>query len=144
MIQGLSRRLGAADTVGTAAWHTVALRDMALRLVSRVSSRVFLGEEVCRNPDWLRVTREYTVDGYRAAEELRLWPAPLRYLVHRFLPSCSLARSHVREARRIINGVLEKRRAQERLGEKVQYEDAIEWYVSKPTYLNLYVTIQDR
>ena len=100
---------------------------MTLRLVSRVSSRVFLGEEVCRNPDWLRVTREYTVDGFRAAEELRLWPVPLRYLVHWFLPSCRLARSHVREARRIIHGLLEKRRSQERLAEKVQYEDAIEW-----------------
>ena len=102
---------------------------MALRLVSRVSSRVFLGEEVCRNPDWLRVTREYTVDGFRAAEELRLWPAPLRFLVHWFLPSCRRARIHVREARRIIDGVLEKRRLQKRLGDKVQFDDAIEWYV---------------
>jgi hypothetical protein len=110
------------------AWSPVVPREMLLRLVARVSSRVFLGEEVCRDPDWLRVTREYTVDGLKAAEDLRLWPAPLRYLVHWFLPSCSRARHHVREARRIINGVLEKRRLQKSLGEKVQFEDAIEWY----------------
>ncbi|AEO67292.1 uncharacterized protein THITE_118259 [Thermothielavioides terrestris NRRL 8126] len=110
------------------AWSPVVPREMLLRLVARVSSRVFLGEEVCRDPDWLRVTREYTVDGLKAAEDLRLWPAPLRYLVHWFLPSCSRARHHVREARRIINGVLEKRRLQKSLGEKVQFEDAIEWF----------------
>ena len=88
---------------------------------------MFLGEELCRNKDWLRVTREYTVDGARAAEELRLWPAPLRSLVHWFLSSCARARADVKEARRILNGVIEKRRAQKRRGEKVELDDAIEW-----------------
>jgi cytochrome P450 len=111
------------------AWHTVPLRETLLRVVARVSSRVFLGEEVCRNDDWLRVTREYTVDGFRAAEELRLWPAPMRALVHWFLPSCQRARADVAEARRIIGGVIERRRLQKQRGEKVEHEDAIEWYV---------------
>jgi hypothetical protein len=111
------------------AWHTVPLRETLLRVVARVSSRVFLGEEVCRNDDWLRVTREYTVSGFGAAEELRLWPAPMRALVHWFLPSCQRARADVAAARRIIGGVLEKRRLQKQRGEKVEHEDAIEWYV---------------
>ncbi|EAQ85378.1 hypothetical protein CHGG_09392 [Chaetomium globosum CBS 148.51] len=104
------------------------LRETLLRVVSRVSSRVFLGEELCRNQDWLRVTREYTVDGFRAADELRLWPAPLRYLVHWFMPSCARARADVREARRVLNGVISKRRARKQRGEKVEFDDAIEWF----------------
>lgn len=88
---------------------------------------MFLGEELCRNQDWLRVTREYTVDGFRAADELRLWPAPLRYLVHWFMPSCARARADVREARRVLNGVISKRRARKQHGEKVEFDDAIEW-----------------
>lgn len=110
------------------AWHTVTLRESLLRLVARVSSRVFLGEEMCRNDDWLRVTREYAVDGVRAAEELRLWPTPSRALVHWFIPSCQRARADVAEARRIISGVLEKRRLEKQRGEKVDYEDAVEWF----------------
>jgi hypothetical protein len=105
----------------------VSLRGTLLRVVARVSSRVFLGEEVCRNEDWLRVTRDYTVDGARAAEELRLWPAPLRPVVHWFLPQCRRARGEVREARRIIGAVLEKRRLQKQREQKVEHEDAIEW-----------------
>jgi cytochrome P450 len=111
------------------AWHAaVPMRETLLRLVARVSSRVFLGEEICRNEAWLRVTRDYTVDAFRAAEELRLWPAPLRPLVHWFLPLCRRARGEVREARRIIGEVLEERRLQKLRGEKVEYEDAIEWF----------------
>lgn len=104
-------------------------REKFIRLVARVSSRVFLGEEICRNDDWLRVTREYTVNGFMAAEELRLWPAPLRGIVHWFLPSCQRARADVAETRSIISDVLEKRRLQKQRGEKVDYEDALEWYV---------------
>ncbi|KAK4246332.1 cytochrome P450 [Corynascus novoguineensis] len=110
------------------AWHTISPREKLLRLVARVSSRVFLGGEVCRNEAWLRVTREYTVNGFRAAEELRLWPAPLRNLVHWFVPSCRRARADVAEARRVISGLLEKRRLQKQRGEKVEYEDAVEWF----------------
>lgn len=88
---------------------------------------MFLGEELCRNKDWLRVTREYTVNGARAAEELRLWPAPLQFFVHWFLPSCTRARADVKEARRVLGGVIKKRRAQKQRGEKVEFEDAIEW-----------------
>ncbi|AEO62025.1 hypothetical protein MYCTH_2312925 [Thermothelomyces thermophilus ATCC 42464] len=108
--------------------HTISPRERLLRLVARVSSRVFLGEEICRNEAWLRVTREYTVDAFGAAEELRLWPAPLRALVHWFLPSCRRARADVAEARRIIGAVLDKRRLQKLRGEKVEYDDAIDWF----------------
>lgn len=100
---------------------------MLLRLVARVSSRVFLGEEVCRNEDWLTVTQNYTVDGMMAAQELRLWPAPLRFFVHWFLPSCKRARAHVKEARRIIGALLQKRRTLKSQGEAGEFEDAIEW-----------------
>lgn len=122
----------------------MSLRESLLRLVARVSSRAFLGEEICRNDNWLRVTREYTVDGIRAAEELRLWPAPLRALVHWFIPSCQRARADVAEARRIVSGVLEKRRLEKQRGEKVDYEDALEWYVvcSSPL-LQLLLRLQD-
>jgi hypothetical protein len=40
----------------------------------------FLGDKVCRNPDWLRITVNYTIDSLMAAAELRLWPEMPRVL----------------------------------------------------------------
>lgn len=100
---------------------------MILGLVSRISSRVFLGEELCRNKEWLDVTCNYAVDTMRAAEELRLWPAPLRTFVHWFLPSCQRSREHARETRRLLAPILEKRRAMKARGEDVGFDDALEW-----------------
>lgn len=109
-------------------WTPVPLRASLLRLVARISSRVFLGDELCRNEEWLKVTREYTIDAMRAAEELRMWPYPTRFIAHWFLPSCRRARAHTKEARRIITPIIEKRRQQRARGEKIEFDDAIEWF----------------
>lgn len=99
--------------------------------MARITSRVFLGVEMCRNPQWLRVTTTYTVVAFKAVEELRLWPASLRPLVQWFLPHCTAARALVRDAQGLIYPLLEKRRAEKadaaRKGEKFECNDAIEW-----------------
>ncbi|KAK4180675.1 putative cytochrome P450 E-class, group IV [Triangularia setosa] len=112
----------------TEAWQLVDIRETILHLIARISSRVFLGGELCRNDDWLKVTRDYTLDAMRGAIELRFIPKPVRFLAHWFLPSCQRARAHVKEARRIIGPVLERRRALKRAGKDTFDDDAIEWF----------------
>lgn len=104
-----------------------------LQLIARISSRVFLGEELCRDEAWLRITREYTITAFRAAEELRVYPVLVRYIVHWFMPSCQKARALVKEARRVIGPVIEQRRRARKEAEAngLEYkapEDAIEWF----------------
>lgn len=114
-------------------WHNIAMRDVILQLVARISSRVFLGTELCRNETWLRVTRDYTVTGFLAGEELRMWPEFTRPLVHWFLPSCRKLRREVDEARCAIQSTLARRQQLKRdlvaAGKDVpEYNDAIEWF----------------
>ncbi|KIL86300.1 hypothetical protein FAVG1_10698 [Fusarium avenaceum] len=112
-------------------WHDVVAKEANLQLMARISSRVFLGAEMCRNPQWLRITATYTVIAFRAVEELRLWPSVLRPVVQWFLPHCSEARALVQEARSLINPLLERRRTEKaeaaERGDEVTYNDAIEW-----------------
>jgi hypothetical protein len=113
-------------------WHEIELKSSLLKTVAQLSSKVFLGDEICRNPDWLRITVEYSVHSFLAAESLRIWPKILRPIASRFLPGCRKVRAEMEEARRIITPVLEKRRAQKRealqKGETTkQYNDAMEW-----------------
>ncbi|KAJ0384391.1 hypothetical protein COL922a_008446 [Colletotrichum nupharicola] len=113
-------------------WRSVPAKDAILDLVARLSSRVFLGDELCRNEAWLRVTKDYTVISFMAAMKLTFVPRPLRPLVHWFLPGCRLVRQHLAQARALISGVIEQRRAAKReaaaKGEEApSYNDAIEW-----------------
>lgn len=105
---------------------------MSLALVCRLSSRVFLGEMLCRNEDWLQITSEYPVNAFFAAAQLRIYPKILRPIVHWFLPECKLLRRQAATARSIIQPVIsqrqqEKRKALEEGRPVPKYDDAIDW-----------------
>ncbi|KAK7735828.1 hypothetical protein SLS63_003789 [Diaporthe eres] len=113
-------------------WRQLPAKDAILDLVARLSSRVFLGDELCRNDDWLRITKEYTVMSFKAAITLKFVPRPLRPLLHWFVPDCKLVRQYVAQASALISPVIEKRRAAARKAadegaEMPEYNDAIEW-----------------
>lgn len=108
------------------------MKEVVLRIVAQVSSRAFLGTDLCRHEGWLRITREYTINSFEAAEQLRMWPSWLRYLVVWFLPTCRKLRVQVKEARQIIDATLKQRRELKEqhtaLGKELpRFDDAIEW-----------------
>ena len=109
------------------------VKNINLDLVARLSSRIFLGEELCRSEDWLKITVNYTVDLMFAAEKLRHVPGPLRWIAHWFLPEAQKLRAEVKQAGDIIRPVLEKRRREKAMlqaqgKESVEYYDAVEWF----------------
>lgn len=113
-------------------WQEINLGQTVLSIVSRLSSRVFLGPEICRNEAWLKITVMYSVDVIMAAERLRIFPKPLRRIVHWFLPGCQRVRSHVAEARSIIQPVIDARAREKRTAAAQglplpTYDDAIQW-----------------
>ncbi|KPM34791.1 hypothetical protein AK830_g11779 [Neonectria ditissima] len=62
-------------------WQEAPIMDTMLELVARLSSRVFLGEILCRNEDWLAITKSYTVNTTAAGDLLRQYPKWLRPFV---------------------------------------------------------------
>ena len=84
-----------------------------MRTISQVSSRAFLGPEICRNPAWLDLTADYAEQAFLVARSLRLWPRVLRPLVAMFYPGVRRLRTQIHEARDILEPVLEKRRGAE-------------------------------
>lgn len=115
-------------------WQTRVMKDSIGDMVARLTSRVFLGSEICRNKEWLEVAKTYAMDSFVAQNHLRMCPAPLRPFLHWIIPSCARLRKGVREARRLIDPEVQsrKKRAEEaiRAGQKPPKEaDAIGWMV---------------
>lgn len=109
------------------------MRDTILIFIARISSRVFLGEELCRNEAWLKISREYASTMFPATDVLRVYPAGIiRSIAARFLPICRAASAQVAEARSILQPVLKKRAdakaAAAAEGKKLEFNDAIEWF----------------
>ncbi|KAM5345999.1 hypothetical protein ACJ41O_011860 [Fusarium nematophilum] len=116
----------------SAIMKSTAIKGAILDSVARLSSRVFLGENLCRNEAWLAITSEYTVMVVRAAAKLRLFPSFIRPLVSLLEPDCRKARAALTESRAIINPVIEQRRRLRREAlahghPAPSFNDAIDW-----------------
>ncbi|OOF99136.1 hypothetical protein ASPCADRAFT_394435 [Aspergillus carbonarius ITEM 5010] len=110
-------------------WHEINLKEKVVPLVARLSSKVLLGDELCHDARWLKLTAEYTTVAFRAAQYLRIFPYYTRYIIHWFLSDCVTARARVQEARQILGPVVAKRRAQARdKTSTIEHADAIEWF----------------
>lgn len=102
--------------------HSVLLKDVA-----RVSSRVFLGEKLCRDPELLRITTSYTHALTMTVGKLNAWPALLRPIVQRFLPHTDELLKAVKDARKLIGSLVQEREALRANGETPEYADVLEW-----------------
>lgn len=92
------------------AWKTTPIQPLILDVVTKVSSRPFAGDRLCRNPKWLDIQKQYAGLSSTAASELRKVAGFLRPVRHWFLPECVRLRELVREARRLYSIEMQARR----------------------------------
>ncbi|KAK5637322.1 hypothetical protein RRF57_013034 [Xylaria bambusicola] len=110
-------------------WISVSLNDPILRVVARISARIFLGKDGCRNEEWLSTSIHYTENVFMTVMTLRMLPAFLHGPVSRCLPSWWRLRSNLATAKRLISPIIrERREAQAREGDAYEKpEDLLQW-----------------
>ncbi|KAF9874206.1 cytochrome P450 [Colletotrichum karsti] len=113
-------------------WKRVVIKENMVKIVARVSTRIFGGEDLARNEKWLKITSEYARTSFFASELLRMFPKSLRAIVHQLNPISWKLMGQVRDARRIINPIVEKRRQEKKAAEDAdeeepEYNDCLEW-----------------
>ncbi|KAF9870217.1 cytochrome p450 [Colletotrichum karsti] len=113
-------------------WQQIPVKESMLDLIGRLSSRVFLGPDLCRNDAWLRITKRFTTTSFAAAAKLNLFPSTLRPLINWLDPSCRQMRSFISQANEILLPVFESRlkvREAAKIAGKPTpaFHDTIEW-----------------
>lgn len=90
-------------------WITLDMNHTVARIIGRVSARVFLGPEHCRNEQWLNTTAEYTENLFVTGTILRFIPRLLRPWIAPWIPSYKRLQSNMSTARSIIDDILRSR-----------------------------------
>ncbi|GME22686.1 Cytochrome p450 [Neofusicoccum parvum] len=113
-------------------WSSVEWVPVATKIAARLSAKVFLGEPLCRNEEWLTISTDYAIKSFLAARNLRWWPPFLRPIVHFFKPEFKELRQQILNGRRIIEPEVAQRKRARRealmAGKKPhKAADAIEW-----------------
>jgi len=109
-------------------WHDTDLGADVLQLVAVLSTRVFMGEELAHDQEWLDIAINYTVSIFGAARELRKWPAPLRPLANLFLKSHRDLRAASKRAEEIVQPIVDARRLARSKPGFVKPNDSLEWF----------------
>ncbi|RHZ63614.1 cytochrome P450 [Aspergillus thermomutatus] len=110
-------------------WQNVNVFHIVLRIVARISARVFLGVPACRNEEWLETSIHYTENVFATVMLLRRFPKWMHPVVGHLLPSYWAIHSNLRTAKRIISPMVRQRRAEEAKGNP-DYEkpnDLLQW-----------------
>lgn len=104
-----------------------------LNIVAQVSTRIFMGEELCRNEEWLNESALFAACAFNAVEVLRHWPSILRPWVAPFIAECRETRARIARCREIMEPYVTARRVAKAkaLAEGVKspvYDDSLEWF----------------
>lgn len=113
-------------------WTEVNLKHAVLDIIARLSSRIYFGELLYQNEEWLSITKGYASVFFTASSDLRKIPWIARPFVHWFLPSCKTLRLQRYKARRLLRPYIDDRRQLKEDASKTnmlpqRFEDAIEW-----------------
>jgi hypothetical protein len=93
-------------------WHSMIVKQDVLKLIARMSSRVFLGQDLCRNQQWLKIARDHSVEVMTAGRILNTINPLLRPIQQWFLEPCVRLRKARDEAHALIQPEVERRKVQ--------------------------------
>lgn len=79
-------------------WATVPIYFKLLRIIARVTGRIFVGSPLNRDEKWLNASINFTTDVIAVIRENGAWSPYLRPFVGRFLPSVRKVRRDMEEA----------------------------------------------
>ncbi|KAK7425526.1 hypothetical protein QQZ08_007967 [Neonectria magnoliae] len=84
---------------------------LVMRLVSRVSARLFHSADAAENDHWLDIASEHVHSTVVWTENLKKWPAVLRPLVYRFVTGRGIMVQRFGEGKAVVAETLKRRKA---------------------------------
>lgn len=107
------------------------IQEIVRMLVARMSAKIFLGQPACRDPEWLRVSLDFTMDVFKTAFVLRMFPTWMRFIVALFLPARYKLRGYREKAKQVVGAKIARHSNAVRMkemGKPVEEEDTlVDW-----------------
>ena len=112
---GIDKELGPCEY-----WTSVTLYDKLARIVSLMSSRVFVGLPLSREQEWMDASVNYTRDLVMAREAVENQPAILRPFLARFLPEVKSIKRYAKRGAVLLAPLIQEVLAREASGKSYQ------------------------
>ncbi|RYP13363.1 hypothetical protein DL765_006904 [Monosporascus sp. GIB2] len=91
-------------------WAEVPLVDTINYVVARASARMFGGEALSSNEEWIQTTLTFAVDVFTGARKVKSLPGFLKPVFGPFIKEVQAIKAHYRFAEKTIRPILDRRR----------------------------------
>lgn len=108
-------------------WFPIQVYPKVLRLVSRVNGKIFVGNGLHQNEEWIKISCNYTRNVFLSSAKLRFFHPWLRPIVQYFIPELRTVWKCNAKARELLAPIIQQRATQERNEDYKKPNDAIEW-----------------
>ncbi|CAI6341371.1 unnamed protein product [Periconia digitata] len=108
-------------------WTTVKVYPSILRLVSRINTKILVGNGLDQNNDWVEISASYTRNIFLSSAKLRVFHPLLRPAVQFFIPELRDVWRCNSRAQELLAPILAQRVAREKTGDVKKPVDSIEW-----------------
>ncbi|KAF2268140.1 cytochrome P450 monooxygenase-like protein [Lojkania enalia] len=112
-------------------WTSVPIYMALVKIVAKVSGRVFVGPDLCHDKDYLDAGINYTLEligAQRAIKEMRPW---LRPLLAPRLPEVRRLREREQQAQAFLKPIIKARLDAQKDPEYQKPDDMLQWFMSK-------------
>jgi ent-kaurene oxidase len=110
-------------------WTEVDIQQAIRTLVARMSAKVFVGHPTCRDPQWLDLTMNFSVDLFIAGFALRMFPPWMHFLVKPLIPARRRVQKQVDIAADMVKEFMLRREESAALGVRNSEGTLFEWMV---------------
>lgn len=113
-------------------WTEVCINAKLVDVVAKVSGRVFVGPELCQDPDYLDSGSNYTVDLMKAVQAIKKTRPWLRPFLAPRLPEVRKLRERERRAAEVLEPIVRSRmEAQKNDPNWQQPDDMMQWMMNR-------------
>jgi len=92
-------------------WTPVHINEIIVKIVARVSARIFVGPDLCRNQEWLDTSIQFTKNVGMTRNMVRILPTLLRPILAPTMKSYWGISSNLKTAQRLLVPIIKERRA---------------------------------
>lgn len=120
-----------ADVPEAKDWTPIRINELTVAIVARISARIFVGSELCRNAEWLHLSIHFTKNLGWTRNILRLFPKLVRPIAARFMPSYWRIYKNLSAAQRLLRPVIAKRKSSENDPDYEKPSDFLQWMMDE-------------
>ncbi|KAH7076351.1 cytochrome P450 [Paraphoma chrysanthemicola] len=113
-------------------WKETNITNDINNVVSRLSSKIFLGDKLCRNENWIELSKEYVHTAVGSTKAFLAWPKYLHFIIPWVSKDAKLVLRQLNGIRAILKSISKERETMKaearKMGKPVPvFEDTLEW-----------------